>query len=146
MNIYYRLKHREKEFSVNNFEDIPDNVYEINCSNNKLTSLPDWKNLQNLQIINCSHNDLTSLPNWNLENLRIIICTYNKLVTLPDWNNLQKLIGIDCSYNNIIHLPSYNYTNLYYNTNPRDCYLQLFIKDDEFTIYCYGNRNYIHHE
>ena len=38
----------------------------INCSDNKLTNLPELDHLTNLQEIDCRHNQLTSLLNSNI--------------------------------------------------------------------------------
>ena len=66
----------------------------LDCSNNKLTSLPELNN--NLQVLDCSNNKLTSLPELNNE-LIYLNCSYNQLTNLPELNN--KLIYLNCSNN-----------------------------------------------
>ena len=69
---------------------------QLNCSNNKLTSLPGLN--ENLQKLYCWNNQLTSLPNLN-ENLQELYCFDNQLTSLPNLNdNLQYL---DCNNNPI---------------------------------------------
>jgi Leucine-rich repeat (LRR) protein len=76
MKIYYKLQIDGKKFLINNFIDIPENVYEIDCSCNQLTYLPKWNNFQNLEKIICSKNFLTYLPEWNnLQSLNYIYCS-----------------------------------------------------------------------
>ena len=70
----------------NSFDEIinNDNVIEINCSNNNLTSLPDNMIFSNLTHFYCSNNKLTSLPpNMILPNLTYFNCSYNNLYYIP---------------------------------------------------------------
>jgi len=107
----------------NSFEEIINCnlVSKINCSNNRLTSLPDNMNFPNLQIFNCSNNELTALPdNMNFPNLQTFNCNNNKLTSLPVMNfpNLQSFY---CSCNQLTSLPdNMNFPNLqtfYCHTN-----------------------------
>jgi hypothetical protein len=68
-------------------------------------------------------NSLTILPEWNnLQRLEIIDFSYNKLQSLPEWNNLINLKNIDCSNNKLKSLPiSFTYlpllNKIYFNGN-----------------------------
>ena len=90
------------------------NLKEINCSDNGLTSLPEWQHLTNLQKIICVNNVLTSLPEWqHLTNVQEIYCYINKLTSLPEWQHLTNLQYIDCSNNVLTSLPKWQHlTNL----------------------------------
>ena len=58
-------------------------IFEINCSNTQLTSLPDNMNFPNLQRFDCSTKQLTSLPdNMNFPKLQTFDCSNNKLTSL----------------------------------------------------------------
>ena len=81
-----------------------DSIVYINCSNNKLTSLPSSLP-ESLQILRCFGNKLTSLPSKLPESLQKLYCNYNKLTELPS-NLPESLQELDCSSNNITSLPS----------------------------------------
>ncbi|MDE2015897.1 MAG: hypothetical protein KGI72_05240 [Patescibacteria group bacterium] len=72
----------------------------LNCSNNRLTSLP-----ENLKVggnLYCYNNRLTSLP----ENLKVggnLDCSNNQLTSLPE--NLKVGGNLDCSNNQLTSLP-----------------------------------------
>jgi Leucine-rich repeat (LRR) protein len=86
------------------------NLQILNCENNKLTSLPP---MPNLQIFFCRDNQLTSLP--LMPNLRELYCNYNQLTSLPSMPNLQVL---NCGNNQLTSLPSMpNLHNLYCKNN-----------------------------
>jgi hypothetical protein len=76
---------------------IPDNCLFLDCSDNKLTKLP---NLFNCQNLNCINNQLVGLP--ELPNCTYLNCSNNKLVTLPDLPNCTALY---CTHNNLVKLP-----------------------------------------
>ena len=98
----------EKEYKFNSIEQITnnENVMHINCSYNKLTSLPENMNLPNLQKFYCYNNKLTCLPeNMNFLNLQFFDCSSNKLTFLPEnmyFPNLQKFY---CDSNKLTSLP-----------------------------------------
>jgi len=131
--IRYRINHGDELIAVDSFDKIPNDAIHINCSLNKLTTLPDFNNLTKLEIIECNSNKLTYLPNWeHLINLKAINCSYNKLTNLPEfeklinltqiscdvnlltylpeWNNLTNLTGINCEYNKLTYLPNWEHS------------------------------------
>ena len=109
MRIKYQLVQNGQWHIIDNFDNIPLDVYTIDCMYNNLVSLPEWTNLLNLHNIHCNNNDLTSLPEWNnLINLQEIWCGHNNLTSLPEWNNLLNLKTINCSYNKLTNLPEWN--------------------------------------
>jgi len=103
------LTHKNNSNSVvSSFDDINDNedIIKIDCSNNKLTHLPENMNFSNLKSLNCSGNKLTHLPeNMNFPNLKSLDCSSNNLTHLPENMNFPNLKSLDCSSNNLTHLP-----------------------------------------
>lgn len=82
------------------------NLINLDCRNNKLTSLPDLSELKNLKLLNCSYNNLTSLPDLSeLKNLEQLYCQNNKLISLPDLSQLKNLKYLHCDNNNLTSLP-----------------------------------------
>jgi Leucine-rich repeat (LRR) protein len=74
----------------------------INCTNSKLTTLPD--NMPStLQYINVEFNQITSLPILP-SRLRTLDCSNNFLTSLPILPSGLRIF--DCSYNNITALPA----------------------------------------
>lgn len=59
--------------------DIPPNCVKLDCSHNKLISLPE---LPNCEKLDCSCNKLTKLP--RLPKIDFLICSNNKIVYLED--------------------------------------------------------------
>lgn len=57
------------------------NLFFLNCTNNKLTSL-NLNNLVNLNYLRCNGNLLTSLDVSGLKNLYLLNCTGNQLTSL----------------------------------------------------------------
>jgi hypothetical protein len=77
-----------------------DNIIYINCSSNKLTSLPELPN--SLQELYCSHNKLSSLPKLP-NSLKTLCCQFNQLTELPKLpNDLQNLW---CDWSKLTSLP-----------------------------------------
>ena len=79
------------------------NLKRLNCSNNKLTSLPPFNN--SLRSLYCSNNLLTSLPPLPT-NLRSLYCNFNRLTSLPSLNVNNSLFEIYCHNNRLTFLPS----------------------------------------
>ncbi len=73
-------------------------IIELDCSNNKLKSIP---TLPNLTVLHCSFNKLESVP--SLINLTKLICYNNRLKSIPSLPNLTYL---GCSYNQLKSIPS----------------------------------------
>jgi len=82
---------------------LPNNLEYLNCNNNKLTELPNILPV-NLIELHCYNNNLTSLPDILPNNLRKLYCYNNKLTSLPDIipNNIKYLY---CNDNNLTSLP-----------------------------------------
>ena len=70
----------------------------LNMISKGIKSLPDLTRFKNLIELNCSDNKLTSLPNLP-QTLITLNCYNNKLTSLP--NLPQTLITLNCSYNPI---------------------------------------------
>jgi len=106
--IKYQLIEDGEWTNVSSFDEIPCDALAIDCSNNKLTQLPEcfnMRNMNNLQKIDCSYNELTQLPKWqNMSNLQKNYCHYNELTQLPDWLNMSNLQTITFPYHKD-HLP-----------------------------------------
>ena len=85
--------------------NFPDLQY-INCSENKLTSLPHYMNFPNLRKLNCDNNQLPLLPdNMNFQYLQEFYCDNNQLTTLPDNMNFPYLQRFHCQDNKLTSLP-----------------------------------------
>jgi Leucine-rich repeat (LRR) protein len=86
MKILVKYYYNENEIKFNSFTEIKnyDEVVSINCSFNKLTSLP--KLPKSLKELNCESNELTSLPELP-DSLQNLLCFYNKLTSLPKLPN-----------------------------------------------------------
>ena len=85
-----------------NLPDLPDSllwkdVKILECSYNRLTSLP---NLPNVKILCCDNNQLTRLP--DLPNIELLNCYINQLIALPDLPNVKTL---GCFNNRLTRLP-----------------------------------------
>ena len=67
--------------NLTNLPDLPPNLQELYCYENKLISLP--KLPITLNKLSCANNELTDLPNLP-QNLQGLFCNHNKLVILPE--------------------------------------------------------------
>jgi len=113
--------------SDNKLTQLPENLNFLNLqvflfSRNKLTQLPENTNLSNLQILHCSNNQLTQLPeNMNFLNLQVLYCSNNQLTQLPENMNLPNLKVLNCHNNKLTQLPENmnlpNLQNLYCSHN-----------------------------
>jgi hypothetical protein len=91
------------ENNIDDLKNLPDDLYELDCSNCGLTKLPKLKHLKNLEKLDCSNNELTNLPDLP-NNLQELDCSHNKLITLPELpETLQEL---NCSNNKLTTLPT----------------------------------------
>jgi hypothetical protein len=82
--------------------DLSDDVEDLYCSHNSLTSLPDPLP-PNLQRLSCSYNYITNLPELP-DTLIYLNCANNSLTGLPKLpSNLRDL---HCNFNQITHLPA----------------------------------------
>ena len=96
----------ELNCSYNKLTSLPDlNVLTLDCRNNQLTSLPPFINLIELF---CSNNQLTSLPTFGLNNIEILNISNNKLTYLSCLALNDKLRLLDCSHNELTYLPHFN--------------------------------------
>ena len=81
--------------SCKNIKSLPNltrfnNLTELICSDNQLTSLPTLP--QKLEVLYCANNKLTSLPNLP-QNLEILDCYHNQLTSLPTIPENLKILG-----------------------------------------------------
>jgi hypothetical protein len=104
--MYYKIDHNV--FECNSFDEIPLNATSINCSNSKLSVLPDLTKYEKLLNLYCYNNYLTFLPDFNLPNLQTIDCYHNLLTELPEFNKCKSLEIIDFSYNKLKTFPQLN--------------------------------------
>ena len=80
---------------------LPNSLTHLGCDNNQLTSLPPLPN--SLTNLDCGNNQLTSLPPLP-NSLQSLNCDYNQLTSLPALPN--SIEGIACSFNQLTNLPS----------------------------------------
>ena len=94
---------------------LPQNLKKLYCYNNQLTSLPTLP--QNLEILGCYDNQLACLPTLP-QNLKELYCYDNQLACLPTLP--QNLKELDCSNNKLTLLPllPQNLEELYCVNNP----------------------------
>jgi len=82
---------------------LPGSLRVLGCYNNKLNELPS-KLPESLQTLDCSNNDLTELPSRLPESLQKLYCSHNKLTELPNLPESLKILY--CSGNKLTSLPS----------------------------------------
>jgi Leucine-rich repeat (LRR) protein len=78
---------------------IPKTCMYLDCSNNKLTSLP---YLLRYKQLKCQNNNLTQLPN-HVYDADYIDCSNNKITSLPD---LPECEYLNCNCNKLTFLPN----------------------------------------
>ncbi len=95
-------------------EDFYNDILELGCWNNNLTSLPELPN--SLTRLYCWNNNLTSLPELP-NSLTYLSCYNNNLTSLPELPN--SLTDLDCKNNNLTSLPELpnSLTKLYCEDN-----------------------------
>ena len=77
------------------------NLEEFDCGDNQLTSLEEVENLVNLKEFHCYNNQLTSLKGIeNLVNLKFLSCDNNQPTSLEGIENLVNLKELWCNGNN----------------------------------------------
>jgi Leucine-rich repeat (LRR) protein len=79
-------------------------IKQVDCSNQNLTSLEGIKNLKNLKLLYCYNNQLTELNIENLINLKRLWCSNNQLISLEGIENLKNLKKLFCSNNQLTNL------------------------------------------
>lgn len=79
----------------------------LNCSFNKLESLPDLSSLLQLEQLNCSNNQLKIFPVLGQKpSLSKIYADYNQLTSIPTLSSLYNLVELKLNNNNLESLPS----------------------------------------
>ena len=96
-----------------------ENISELKCGNNQLTSLDVSKNTE-LYELYCNENQLTRLDISNNTGLVKLYCNENQLTRLDVSKNTE-LVQLECAYNNLTSLDISKNTKLY-------------------KLYCPGNR------
>lgn len=86
---------------------------ELNCYNNKITSLDLSKNIE-LNELDCSSNELTSLKISNNIKLEYLYCYYNSRLSSLDVSKNINLIDLDCEDTNLSSLNISNNKKLDY--------------------------------
>jgi Leucine-rich repeat (LRR) protein len=101
-NLDYKKTLISKSFKkINDYDKV---VY-MDCSYNRLTSLPKLPN--SLQTLWCQNNQLTSLPKLP-NSFQTLWCQHNQLTSFPEFpNSLQKLF---CWDNQLITKLKYKYS------------------------------------
>ena len=123
---YIKIYEKFKERTVEDFlkeNNIKNDVTELDCSSNRLTSLKGIENLNNLTKLYCHSNQLTSLKGIeNLNNLTKLSCSSNQLTSLKGIENLNNLTYLSCDSNQITSLKGIenlnNLTKLWCYLNP----------------------------
>jgi len=77
-------------------QELPNNLNDFMCFNNKLVYLPSLP--KSLRLLNCFHNLLVELPELP-DNLKNLTCDYNKLSVLPDFPELFEDENLGCTKN-----------------------------------------------
>ena len=84
-------------------KNIPNNVKYLFINNNKLSTIDELKNLNNLIVLDCSYNKLTNL--YNLPDTYELNCRNNLLRNISYLKKSIKIEKLDCSFNNIDKIP-----------------------------------------
>jgi hypothetical protein len=89
-------------------------LLELILSNNQLSSVPNFANLQNLRGLWLNNNRLSSVPDFaRLQNLRRLLLSNNQLSSVPDFANLPNLQRLHLSNNQLSSVPDFaNLPNL----------------------------------
>ena len=93
----YMKQYYSKKINLNFDEDSDSDSDE---EQSKITSIPNYPNLQKLD---CTNHLLKNLPNL-MVNLRILKCSNNKLTSIP--STLVNLKTLDCDNNKLTSIPS----------------------------------------
>lgn len=115
--------------------EIPMNLVELNCENNRLMVLP--KLPKTLKHLTCNGNDLTYLPELP-EGLLTLLCSRNKLTHLPSLPD--SIDTIYCEDNQLVKLPTLpmRLNLLHCSHNKLTCLPKL--PDSLQTLYCMNNK------
>ena len=106
--------------------NLPQNLKELYCYNNKLTSLSNLP--QNLKTLDCTNNQLTSLSNLP-QNLETLDCHKNQLTLLPTLpQNLKILNCVNNPFYKIIRGNTLIKTKQNIRTLNNFCYLYYCLK------------------
>lgn len=92
---------RLNDLDLTELPELPDSIFELDCSYNKLTHLPN-KFPSEMKHLNVNHNKLQQLPTLPSK-LQSLVCSNNPLSRLPDIpESLQWLACWNC---NLVKLP-----------------------------------------
>ena len=102
-NSYYE---NNKTYEYNKFDDIKHKkkVILLDCSYCKLLNIIEILKFENLEELYCDNNLLTSLDGINkLKKLEILNCSHNLLTKMDYILGLNELCKLNCSYNKLEH-------------------------------------------
>jgi Leucine-rich repeat (LRR) protein len=121
---------------INYLNSLPEDIECIDLRSRNLTFIPSLKRFKNLKELNCSFNKLTSLPSLN-ENLRELNCSYNQLTSLPCLN--EKLKYLNCMSNQLTSLPSLNENLQTLHCSSNKLTLLPSLNENLQSLYCCNN-------
>ena len=126
-------------------EPLPQNLEQLICHSNRLTSLPILPN--SLTTLHCSHNNITHLPDVLPPNMESLICGFNQITEIPE-NLPESLECLGCSGTMITKLPDIippNIKLIFFSDNPGLKTIPLSLTRINHYVIIYDiNNNYDH--
>lgn len=124
---YQQIKKLAIVTKIGVLPDLPLGIVKLNCSFNRLKTIPDLSHLVSLVSLNCSDNELTHLPKLP-PSIAKLDCSGNELThlpdlppgivklncsdqdtpgltNLPDLSSLIHLTELNCSFNGLTYIP-----------------------------------------